>query len=308
MENPIGEYKVKKTVYDKDFKRTNQIVSYPIYRNDLKFRKSRNLDMNNIYSDHKIEDMDSLEYRIKECVQHGGHNLDLSNLELKTFPSGVPKNIKRLFIADNELESLPDLSSFFNLEILDCSKNKLHNIPKLPLSIEEIFCENNKITNIDFIAQFPNLKRIDFSHNRIKNVPATHHIEIAYLSYNQISQINDQTKLRRLTINNNLLKTITNCPHLEELECNHNDLKEIRGLRSLKLLSSEHNNILEIKDLDNIRSIQCIGNPLKVLPYFPKLEEITCNTAHIQLISKKYKVEDYIETKQKYLIMRFSTH
>ena len=61
-----------------------------IYENDLKFKKSRNIDIlsdNNEFDTDDLKDRlhldyDTLEYRLKELVKNNNTSLDLSNIGL----------------------------------------------------------------------------------------------------------------------------------------------------------------------------------------------------------------------------------
>jgi Leucine-rich repeat (LRR) protein len=311
MEGHVGKYKVVKTFVDHNNKKIHKVESFPVYRNDLKFRKERNLD-HSMLDDvaQKIEHMDNLEYRLKECIKEGRKHLDLSYLNLQSFPhvsNDIVKNVRYLFISGNKLSSIPDLSHFCKLEILDCSKNNLTELPKLPKTIEEICCKTNKITSINELVGYPNLKRVDCSYNQLVTLVTLNQLENLNIDNNKIKSLSYQPKLIRLSVSDNDLETICKFPKLEHLECHNNKITEIKDMPNLKLLSCDNNKITDLKNLDSIQSIQCIGNLLKLLRYFPKLEEIVCDAEPLKGISKKYKIDNLLETKKKLLVMNFKT-
>ena len=139
----------------------NTDSEYYITKNDLKYKKLRNLDKSKISNLDKNNDnydkeldklfennnFDTIEYRIEECVKDGKKILDLKYLELKDFPKlshDLIRSIEELYISNNELEYLPDIDNFINLKILDIAENKLRKIGKLPPKLIELCCFENK--------------------------------------------------------------------------------------------------------------------------------------------------------------------
>ena len=112
----------------------NSETFYSITKNDLKYKKMRNLDISKINTfDTKNKDeynkelqnlylnenLDSFEYRISECKKENNKILDLKHLDLKSFPNlpeEIINNLEELYISNNDIEELPDLNKFRKLK------------------------------------------------------------------------------------------------------------------------------------------------------------------------------------------------
>ena len=64
--------------------------------------------------------------------------------------------ITELDLPNKQLNELPDLAKYTNLEILDCSDNYLVNIENLPLGLKELKCKLNPLI-YDFQPTIPNI-------------------------------------------------------------------------------------------------------------------------------------------------------
>jgi Leucine-rich repeat (LRR) protein len=140
--------------------------SYTINKNDFKYKKMRKMDINKIENKELVNmyyntNFDTLEYRIEECLKEGGKILDLKHLELTKFPE-LPNNLinklEELYISNNELEILPDLSNYKKLKILDVSVNKLKKINNLPSLLMEFCCFDNELKNIELTSSCKKIK------------------------------------------------------------------------------------------------------------------------------------------------------
>ena len=74
------------------------------------------------------EDLDTVEYRFKECLKTGGKVLDLSNLELEYLPKSIPSTVENLFCSDNNLKTLDGVQNLPSLKVIDCSSLKISSI------------------------------------------------------------------------------------------------------------------------------------------------------------------------------------
>lgn len=57
-----------------------------------------------------------------------------------------PKNLKRLYVHDNNLTKLPALPD--TLEVFQCSENCLKELPALPKRLERLYCDNNELESL----------------------------------------------------------------------------------------------------------------------------------------------------------------
>ena len=293
-----------------DYKNRKNIT---FYKNDLKYKKHRELDVEDLkYNDDEfdqlmIEDMDTIKYRLMDCEKSGGTSLDLSHLELRECPNNLLKNIRFLFCSNNELQKIEDLSYLANLEVFDCCSNKLEILPKLPLSIIEVNCKDNLIQDISNIRDCKQLSRIDCSFNKISRIPSFEKIDILVCSNNQIETIENMNSLRKLHCKNNKIEHLDSFENLLELDIDKNRLKRISDLPRLKFLYCNDNKITDFKNLNNLVSIQLYNNPIDNIPYFDGLKEMVCKYSPDKNINKKYmnRIKHFQLMKDDVLYMSF---
>jgi Leucine-rich repeat (LRR) protein len=112
---------------------------YIIYENDLKFREHRNLNINKIdWSQNDIKHLfntnyDSFEYRLYEFKKNKEEYLDLELMKITDIIflcNDKYLNLRYLFLSNNNLSGIIDLSKMKNLEILDCNHNKIEKLIK----------------------------------------------------------------------------------------------------------------------------------------------------------------------------------
>lgn len=270
-----------------------------IYENDLKYKKYNNIDTKRIHgSNSKDIDKDTLEYRFYECNKDGCKTLDLSHLFLTALPNFSNfssfinfSSIKYLFLSENKLINIQDLSFMENLAVLDLCNNSLVSIPTLPISIEELLIMNNKISNINSLIQYPFLKRVNCTNNLIKEIPTIDSVEILICDNNQIEKISNYLpKLIKLMASNNKIKRLPNYDNLRVLEIENNPLDNIDGSKNLIELYCNCTNITELNGLNKIEIIHCYKTNITKLPYFNSLKELLCDYRANMALSKYYKI------------------
>lgn len=280
----------------------------PIYENDLKYRKHKDIDLSRV-KNVKHYDRDTLDYRFHESNKDNHKSLDLSHLGLKSFPN-IPKQIanevKYLFLSENAFEQLPDLSFMENLVVVDLCSNNLSSIPKFPDTIEEILIKNNNISNINSLAQYHFLKRLDCSNNMIGEIPIIDSLDILICENNQIKNIPTHLKkLRKLLCSKNEIKSITGLVSLEILEIDHNKLERIEDVPRLKELYCSNNIISSLSDLNKIEIIHCFDTNIRKLSYYYSLKELACDYTKEMMLSKLYKIESSDIMYGKIMILTF---
>ena len=271
--------------------------TYTIYRNDLKYKKERKLDMDKIiWSDdlrHLYEnvDLDSLDYRLYECKKNEMAILDLNNMDLVAFPE-IPKlfkdQIKCLFIAENDLETLPDLTDFKKLEILEIGNNNICDIGTLPTSLIEFCCRSNKLNCLPSIQECPNLERIDCTSNTIQEVPQYPKLKSLICSQNRITAILSMVNLEKLVCNYNNINYIENSAKLKYLDCSYNKLLKLNDYDNLVDLICSHNNLTELPLYRHVKYLEIFNTNIKCVPYMANLQELYCEKDIVRKISKKY--------------------
>lgn len=271
---------------------------YIIYKNDLKFKEDRNLDINKIdWEQNNIKhlmkiDHDSIEYRLKESKNTNFIDLDLEMMKLTSLPTFLNNNIflnlKHLFLPNNNLTGKIDISYLKNLEILDLTSNSINEII-IPQSLIELSACNNNMTQ--FIGN-NKLKRLKISNNKVSelNIPET--IEILEINNNLIKQFNfsKYKELRRLIIFTNPLKNILLPINSTYVDMSDTNLEKIENLHKTEHLVL--NNCKFIRDLpqsDNIKTLELVGTEINKLYFYKNYELILLQLNLTKNISSKYK-------------------
>lgn len=277
------------------------------YKNDLKYKKHRNLtekdiiNIKNTLGEEINTDMDTIEYRLKDMLKEDGTTLDISHLDLTTFPENIPISVQYLFCSNNNITHINSLKYLKNLLVFDCCCNNLQELPELPDSILEINCRHNKL-NFVSIDKLKKIKRVDISYNNINNIIISESVEILICNNNNITNINNIPHLKKLICNDNKLAKLSEFPYLEILNCSKNNLKNISKYKNLIELHCSDNNINNIQELDNIKFIDCHKNTLNKLEYFPQLKELMCDYNNMR-ISSTYKIKTAIFKEDKNIML-----
>ena len=86
--------------------------------------------------------------------------------EPESFPKLESRHLRRLYVYNAKLTSLPEFKSLPNLQRLDVSRNKLTTIPQLPLSLQKIYIYNNLLKVLP-----ESMKTIRLIYLGVKNSP-----------------------------------------------------------------------------------------------------------------------------------------
>jgi hypothetical protein len=271
---------------------------YIIYKNDLKFREDRNIDINKIdWNQNNIKhlmktDHDSIEYRLDESKNTNFIDLDLEMMKLNSLPTFLKNdiflNLKHLFLSNNSLVGKIDISFLKKLEILDITNNKINEII-IPSSLIELSACNNTITK--FISN-NKLKRLKISNNKICEFNISDTIEILEINNNLINECNfsKYKELKRLIIFTNPLKNI-----LLPINCTYIDISDTKIEKIDNLYKIEHlvlNNCNFIRNLpqsDNIKTLEIVGTTIDKLYFYKNYELILLQLDLTKNISSKYK-------------------
>lgn len=254
-----------------------------------------------IYDEYQDIDTESIAYRIEESIKTKQEEeyLDLNRLELTCIPCHLEITLCYLFISDNKLTSLGNLSNLINLKVLDCGNNELSYLNNLPKNIVELVCSGNKLSTLD-TSYLPYLKILDCSSNNITSLIYGNLLTSLECDNNKLTtlpSLKSFLTMKMLTCSKNNLSYVPEYPNLKMLDCSDNKIEKINNLSSLEELYCDKNNISSITNLPQIKIISCIENEDIALPYFNNLSEITCDytldvngaTRRVS-ISSKYKV------------------
>jgi Leucine-rich repeat (LRR) protein len=243
---------------------------------------------------------DSLAYRFAASNKDNNDTLDLSYLDLSTFPEipdYIKHKIRHLFASENCFTELPDLTDYKNLIALDVSCNKLKKINNLPKSLEELHCRDNKIESLPSGDNLPKLKRLDCSLNRLPILMPYMSLENLVCDNNELETLHCPNKVKRLLCCNNKIISISGCKNVKYLECSNNQLKTLPKLPKIIDLIMNNNPVGQMNVYDSIKYLELFGTKINVMPYMPTLEEIYCYKDSIQEISKSYREFKNIDIK-----------
>lgn len=222
-------------------------------------------------------------------------NLEILNLEqcnITFIPDGISKlkNLKKLYLYNNKLISLPRDFGKLNIEILSLSENKFEEIPEQVFDIKNLKKFVFRLNNLEEIPvelfQLDNLRELYLSDNKICKVPDEiknlKKLEILYLSGNKLTSITSQIgvleNLKELSLGENQIQNlpseIGNLKKLQKLDLRYSGLSslpsELSNLKSLKFLNLSFCNLeflpTEICKLENLIELHLYGNDFKNIP------------------------------------------
>ena len=192
----------------------------------------------------------------------------------------LPDDVENINVSYKNLDYLPDLSIFKNLQYLFCHNNNLTSLPVLPDNLKELNCYNNNLTSLPVLPE--NLKVLCCSDNSLTSLPVLpEKLEILYCRENNLMLLPSLPEnLRILHCERNKL---TSLPVLSKnliyLFCCHNNLTSFPILpENLKELSFLNNPIYEI-----------IHNKFNPILHFNVIREILFDS-NFDTINKKIKI------------------
>ncbi|HVD98036.1 MAG TPA: DUF4153 domain-containing protein [Cytophagaceae bacterium] len=196
--------------------------------------------------------------------------------------------LKKLELADNQLDSLRELSSFPMLESLNLNSNNLHSIQKMPVlkNLSELTLSQNSLREYSALKNLPHLKKLDISHNigqTLNSLPVLtelHTLDVSGNKLGHLSILRRFPNLHILKMNNidkQTLETLPMLPGLTELE-----------LRNINLEGQDEKLICAISDLKNLKSLTLSSNNLQNLYMIPnELFTIRKNTEGLAAVLSK---------------------
>lgn len=273
---------------------------YPVYRNDIKFKKLRNIDPkravwhDDVKNDYYTKDTDSIDYRIEECIREKSEMIDLSHMDEnclvalfshKLFPS-IRGKIQHLFAKDCGLREIPKLDCLISLLTLDLSCNKLKSLPDLPTSLEELIINDNRIAEIN--NELPHLLRFNGDDNIISKFNYPKNIERIHLKGNPISYIIRLDALYFLDIAKTNIIQLYPLPNLKYLDVSFTNVKTLPMMDSLQVLVCNDSTLMDITSLKNLHTLDMVRSKVVYIPYFKDLQKIVYERGDVFGISKQY--------------------
>jgi len=89
--------------------------------------------------------------------------------DIEKYLDSLSEDILTLDISDKGIQSLPDLTRFKNLKVLDCESNQLTSLPTLPQNLKILNCFDNELTSLPSLPQ--NLEVLKCSNNKLTSLP-----------------------------------------------------------------------------------------------------------------------------------------
>jgi len=180
---------------------------------------------------------------------------------IEDYINSLPLDTIEIDVSGSGLTVLPDLTRFKQLTYLNCSDNKLTELPPLNNTLKVLVCSLNQLTELPPLND--NLTFLDCSYNQLTKLPSLNkNLQQIYCYRNEISKFPP--------LNNNLVV----------LECCLNQLTELPVLNNkLVKLYCSNNKIYNIKFNRNNRSNE---NIIQILRKFR-------NTYYLLKFKKHFK-------------------
>ena len=227
-----------------------------------------NIDLQ--YSDTLENDLAKLTFL--ETLNFSGNNsFEYVNAEK------LPKELKMITIARNNLKFISNLHKLNKLDYLNLFYNKISDIGWLQknINLKILQLGHNKIENLKPINNLTKLEHLNLRSNEIRDVTYLQNLknlEILNLTKNNISEIKGFEKLSKLRILNvgqnklNDISYFSKLTQLETLDLSNNgiiDIKPLKFLKNLKFLKLNNNKIEDItplKKLTHLIQLHMVGN------------------------------------------------
>lgn len=272
---------------------------YVIYENDLKFRNSRNLDINKIdWCQNDIKHLydknhDRVEYRIEKSIKNKGYDLDLEETGIDKIPDIIYSNnfinIKHLFLSNNNLNGKINLFCLKKLELVNIDNNNISDII-LPENILEYSANNNII---ETIPKLNNIIRLRLSNNKIKEITNINsNIEILELDNNNIYKcdLSRYNKLKRVILFKNPIEDIIFSDSIKYIDISETKIKKLNNINKIEhLVLNSCSELKEIIKSDYLKTLEIINTPIDKLNYYKNFELILLQLNTTKNISSKYK-------------------
>jgi hypothetical protein len=275
---------------------------YPVYRNDIKFKKHRGVDPSraewddDVKQDYQNKDTDSIEYRLEECEREKNETLDLSYMQKDCFEQlfsnkaflAIIKTIQHIFAKDCGICMLPNLSGLSSLQTLDVSCNKLQELPKLPETLEELIVNDNRLTFID--SDLPSLLRFNGSNNMLTRINYSNSLERVHIKNNPIDVIPKLSNLYFLDASITKVKKLHPMPKLKYLDISYTEIQTVPDMPCLEHLQCNESSVSDISDIKSLHSIEIVNSKVDQIHYIPNLHTLTYHTSNQIKLSNQFKI------------------
>ena len=202
------------------------------------------------------------------ALDWGEKDLEDSDLLIKLYDVRNDSQYERLYLAHNNLTSLPDLRTFRqfdNLKVLKLWHNNIRDIDYslIPATVTWLDLSENTLTHVGNLSHCTELEYLYVSYNQLshidwRNLPSA--LTQLDLYKNQLTTVGDVshcTRLSALSVHNNNINHIdwrNLPPTLTELYLNNNQLTTVDVIHCTQL------EWLDLRDNPTLHSIQSLPN------------------------------------------------
>jgi Leucine-rich repeat (LRR) protein len=219
--------------------------------------------------------------------------LNLDNLNLKAVPPELNRlsGLLRLWLANNQLSSVPNFAHFQNLQELWLNNNQLSSVPDFShlQNLQKLWLNNNQLGSVPDFSHLQNLQRLWLYNNQLSSVPDFSHLQnLQWLSLgnNQLSSVPDFAHLQNLlwlSLAKNQLSSVPDFAHLKNLEklwLNNNrlgsvlDFTHLHNLQGLSLADNQLGSVPDFAHLQNLQELSLANNHLSGASDFAHLQKL----------------------------------
>ena len=199
--------------------------------------------------------------------------------------------IRHLFMANSNLNHIPNLTEMKVLETLDISNNDLIELPHLPNTVTELIFRENNITCVEI--DMSNIIRFDGSFNKLRKLPTLNNARRIMLNNNEITTLECvYPKVEEFICNDNPLIQLPEMPNIHSIDCSNTKISFIFDLITLHHLTCNNIFINELKNLSQLETLEIINTKiLNNIPYFPNLKTLLFSEKDDIILANQYKVK-----------------
>ena len=217
--------------------------------------------------------------------------LDLSSNSLQSVEGlGQLEHLSRLDLGSNSLQSVEELEQLENLNSLDLSDNLLQSVEGLGQleNLSSLDLSDNSLKSVEELGQLENLSSLYLSSNLLqstKGLGQLKHLGNLYLSFNQLKSAKGLGQLQNLSnldLSNNSLQSMEGLGQLQNLsnlDLSDNSLQSVEGLGQLQNLSSLYlsdNKLQSVEGLGQLQNLSSLDLRNNLLQSVEGLTQLEC--------------------------------
>lgn len=203
----------------------------------------------------------------------------ISGIQLDTTHSSIV-NETTLNCDFKFIHQIDGIEYFDNLQTLECSRNLLHSIKRLPPNLISLNCSYNRIDSLPLLPQ--TLKMLNASFNNMVSLPSfPNSLTTVNSASNRLTTLSTLNNVQDIDISRNSITTLPTLPStLLKLNCQSNKLSSIPTLPALlNTLKVSFNPIYTLPVMpSSLSELRCESDSITFLPTLPPLlKTLVCN-------------------------------